>query len=52
MEGVAPMETPMSDETAYPVTEVNRVRRVHERGAYDRATVHAILDAAALCHIA
>lgn len=42
----------MSDEAAYPVTETNRVRRVHERGAYDRATVHAILDAAALCHIA
>ena len=42
----------MSDTTAYPVTPVNRVKRLHERGAYDRATVHAILDAAALCHIA
>ena len=37
---------------AYPVTPVNRVKRLHERGSYDRATVHAILDAAALCHIA
>ncbi len=42
----------MSDPTAYPVTPVNRVKRLHERGAYDRATVHAILDAAALCHVA
>jgi nitroimidazol reductase NimA-like FMN-containing flavoprotein (pyridoxamine 5'-phosphate oxidase superfamily) len=42
-------ETPSS---AYPVTETNRVKRLHERGSYDRATVHAILDAAALCHVA
>ena len=37
---------------AYPVTPVNRLKRLHERGAYDHATVHAILDSAALCHIA
>ena len=37
---------------AYPVTERNKVRRLHERGRYDRASVHAILDAAMLCHIA
>jgi len=42
-------ETPSS---AYPVTETNCVKRLHERGSYDRATVHAILDAAALCHVA
>jgi hypothetical protein len=42
----------MPDTTAYPVTPVNRVKRLNERGAYDRATVHAILDAAALCHVA
>jgi uncharacterized protein len=41
-------ETP----AAYPVTPVNRVKRLHERGSYDRAAVHAILDAAALAHIA
>lgn len=41
----------MSD-TAYPVTPRNRVKRLHERGRYDRETVHAILDAAMLCHIA
>ncbi len=42
----------MSDASAYPVTSVNRVKRLHERGSYDRETVHAILDAALLCHIA
>ena len=36
----------------YPVTERNKVRRLHERGRYDREAVHAILDAAMLCHIA
>ncbi len=42
----------LSNATAYPVSDVNRVKRLHERGSYDRETVHAILDAAALCHIA
>jgi nitroimidazol reductase NimA-like FMN-containing flavoprotein (pyridoxamine 5'-phosphate oxidase superfamily) len=37
---------------AYPVSERNKVRRLHERGRYDKASVHAILDAAMLCHIA
>ncbi|HME24362.1 MAG TPA: pyridoxamine 5'-phosphate oxidase family protein [Acetobacteraceae bacterium] len=36
----------------YPVTSRNRLRRRHERGHYDRETVHAILDAAMICHIA
>lgn len=36
---------------SYPVDEVNKVKRLHERGRYDHATVHAILDAAALCHV-
>ncbi|MCF3641513.1 pyridoxamine 5'-phosphate oxidase family protein [Rhizobium sp. TRM95111] len=38
--------------THYPVTERNRVKRLHERARYDRAAVHAILDAAMLCHVA
>ena len=33
-------------------TEHSRVKRLHERGAYDRATVYAILDATPLCHVA
>ncbi|MGS0646271.1 pyridoxamine 5'-phosphate oxidase family protein [Komagataeibacter melomenusus] len=37
---------------SFPVTPVNRVRRQPDRGHYDRETVHAILDAALLCHIA
>jgi nitroimidazol reductase NimA-like FMN-containing flavoprotein (pyridoxamine 5'-phosphate oxidase superfamily) len=36
----------------YPVTQRNRVKRLHDRGRYDRETVHALLDAAALCHVA
>ena len=37
---------------AYPVDARNRVRRRPDRGAYDHATVHRLLDAAALCHVA
>ncbi|MBW3670208.1 MAG: pyridoxamine 5'-phosphate oxidase family protein [Acidobacteria bacterium] len=35
----------------YPVSERNRLRRLPKRAAYDRATIHAILDAAFLCHV-
>ncbi len=43
----------MTAETAsYPVTPRNRVKRMHERGSYDRAAVYAILDAAMLCNVA
>ncbi|MGL4290695.1 MAG: pyridoxamine 5'-phosphate oxidase family protein [Phreatobacter sp.] len=43
----------MLDETAtsYPIDLTNRVKRRHDRGFYDHATVHALLDAAALCHV-
>lgn len=37
---------------SYSVSERNRVRRLHKRGSYDRETVHAVLDAAMLCHVA
>jgi nitroimidazol reductase NimA-like FMN-containing flavoprotein (pyridoxamine 5'-phosphate oxidase superfamily) len=40
--GVLPPFTPSSR---------TRVRRVHERGRYDRETVFAILDSAMMCHI-
>jgi len=36
---------------AYTVDEINRVKRRQERGAYDFETVHALLDAGALCHV-
>jgi nitroimidazol reductase NimA-like FMN-containing flavoprotein (pyridoxamine 5'-phosphate oxidase superfamily) len=36
---------------SYPVSPRNRVKRLHERGSYDRATVHSLLDASMLCHV-
>jgi nitroimidazol reductase NimA-like FMN-containing flavoprotein (pyridoxamine 5'-phosphate oxidase superfamily) len=45
-------EDAMSGGESYPITKVNKVKRVHERGRYDKATVHAILDAALIAHIA
>ena len=41
----APLDT-------YPVTDRNRVKRLHERGRYDRQSVWQILDAAMICHVA
>ncbi len=41
----------MSDVSSYPIDHVNRIKRMHGRGAYDHETVHALLDAAALCHV-
>ena len=38
--------------TAYPITPRNRVRRLADRASYDHETVHAIIDAAPLCHVA
>jgi uncharacterized protein len=43
-----PSETP----EAFEVTDANRVRRHHERGQYDRATVFAILDRGLVAHVA
>ncbi|MDR6757394.1 nitroimidazol reductase NimA-like FMN-containing flavoprotein (pyridoxamine 5'-phosphate oxidase superfamily) [Mycoplana sp. BE70] len=45
-------ERQLDPSTSYPVTDRNRVKRLHERASYDRAAVHAILDAALLCHVA
>lgn len=36
----------------YPIDAVNRVKRRHDRGFYDHETVHRLLDAAALAHVA
>ncbi len=35
----------------YAPTERSRVRRSPKRAAYDRDTVHAIIDAALVCHV-
>jgi uncharacterized protein len=38
--------------SAYQPTGRTKVRRLPERAAYDRATVHAILDEGFICHVA
>ena len=43
MPDTAPAAKPRSDRV--------RVRRLHERGRYDRETLNAILDAALICHV-
>jgi nitroimidazol reductase NimA-like FMN-containing flavoprotein (pyridoxamine 5'-phosphate oxidase superfamily) len=35
----------------YAVNSRNRVKRRHDRGFYDHHTIHALLDAAILCHV-
>jgi hypothetical protein len=37
-------------ERAGPPTERTRVRRLPERGVYDREAIDAILDEALICH--
>jgi nitroimidazol reductase NimA-like FMN-containing flavoprotein (pyridoxamine 5'-phosphate oxidase superfamily) len=39
------------DTERYRRTERTRLRRLPERGTYDRATVHAILDEGFICHL-
>jgi len=38
-------------EARFEPTPRTRLRRLHQRGHYDRATVHAILDASPICHV-
>jgi hypothetical protein len=40
-----------ADAPSYEIDDRNQVKRRHDRGAYDHATVHRLLDAAALCHV-
>lgn len=37
---------------SYAKTKRTTLKRAHERGSYDRATIHAILDEALICHVA
>lgn len=37
--------------SSFTPTERSRVKRAHERGAYDRETVYGVLDAGLLCHV-
>jgi nitroimidazol reductase NimA-like FMN-containing flavoprotein (pyridoxamine 5'-phosphate oxidase superfamily) len=43
---------PGDSSDAFAVTDVNRVRRYHHRGQYDRATIFAILDQGIVAHVA
>ena len=36
----------------FPKDPLNRIRRMPERGAYDRETIYAIVDEALICHVA
>ncbi len=45
----APIQDAPAD--AFPVSARNKIKRLHERGSYDKAAVFAILDAALLCHV-
>lgn len=36
----------------YPLTSRSRLRRLPERGSYDQDTIHAVIDAAPICHVA
>jgi nitroimidazol reductase NimA-like FMN-containing flavoprotein (pyridoxamine 5'-phosphate oxidase superfamily) len=42
----------IADPASFPVTNRNRLRRRHERGRFDKATVYDILDSAMVAHIA
>lgn len=37
--------------TSFTPTERSRARRVHQRASYDRESLHAVLDAAPICHV-
>ena len=42
----------MTNNQPQPPSDRTRVRRIAENARYDRATLHAIIDAAYLCHVA
>lgn len=43
--------TIQTPEKSFPTTPRNRLKRLHERGTYDRDAVYGILDSAFLCHV-
>ena len=46
------MNAPMTPAPAKPASARTRVKRMPKRGHYDTATLHAVLDAGYVCHIA
>lgn len=51
-EGATMSLTEQDEQRSYPVTARTRIRRAGERARYDHETVHAILDAGVMCHVA
>jgi uncharacterized protein len=45
-------DTHIAPTNTFVISEVNRLRRRHERGHHDKATIYAILDGTLICHIA
>ena len=43
---------PDDAQASFPISDRNRLRRRHERGRFDKATVYDILDSAMVAHIA
>ncbi len=41
----------MPNQEDFPKTDQNQVRRIPNRGQYDRKTIYEILDAGFLCHV-
>ncbi|MBM3545392.1 MAG: pyridoxamine 5'-phosphate oxidase family protein, partial [Alphaproteobacteria bacterium] len=41
----------MADTVDFPPTNKTKVKRLPKRGHYDRATVHAVLDAGVIAHV-
>src|SRR5690606_7910948 len=37
--------------TEFTKTEINRIKRLPQRGSYDRETIYRILDEALICHV-
>jgi nitroimidazol reductase NimA-like FMN-containing flavoprotein (pyridoxamine 5'-phosphate oxidase superfamily) len=52
MSSIASSTPPSNEPAALPPSARTRVRRIPEFARYDAATVHAIVDAALVCHIA
>jgi nitroimidazol reductase NimA-like FMN-containing flavoprotein (pyridoxamine 5'-phosphate oxidase superfamily) len=46
------IESKSAESRGYTVTARNRLKRRHDRGRYDHASVHAILDSGMMCHVA
>jgi len=41
----------LSPDDSFPTTDRTRLRRSHDRGSHKHSDVHAILDAAPMCHV-